>query len=406
MLDRFSLILLVAFPLTACPIVQSSGASEVDAGPSAAICGNRIVEEGEECDDGNPRRGVCDENCQLIDQPVCGDGEKEGDEECDDGNLENGDGCSSRCVDELNESCGNREMDRGEQCDDGNRENGDGCDDRCQAEGEACGNDFLALDEGCDDGNTEAEDGCSATCTCEELIDDHGGEADDSASEIALNLEPTAAILACGDVDTFVFVAPEAGLYGFETHGDIDPICAAFDAEVELSANDDGGEGYNCFIGIELAADQTVFYKVRHYNAEKGTGQVSVTVSQIVDDHGSTWQEASPLAEEGDTAGAIDIAGDLDFFAVEVAAGDHAFGTVTEEGSRVDTLCALFGDAGQELVAASETNDDRVPNEDVNCRIEYTFDAPTTAYLRVGHWERDLDNPVNRGAYGVYVDRP
>jgi hypothetical protein len=101
------------------------------------------------------------------------------------------------------------------------------------------------------------------------------------------------------------------------------------------------------------------------------------------------------------------VAGDNDFFAVEISsAGAYAFGTTTLEESTVDTLCALFGSEGEELVAASEENDDRVSREDLNCRIEHSFDAPTTAYFRVAHWERDVQAPANRGDYQVYVERP
>ncbi|HUS27159.1 MAG TPA: DUF4215 domain-containing protein [Kofleriaceae bacterium] len=62
------------------------------------VCGNGIVEAGEQCDDGNtlPGDGCCD-LCE-IEVPVCGNGIKELGEECDDGNLVNGDGCSTACV--------------------------------------------------------------------------------------------------------------------------------------------------------------------------------------------------------------------------------------------------------------------------------------------------------------------
>jgi cysteine-rich repeat protein len=61
------------------------------------VCGNGILEEGEECDDGNtlPGDGCCD-LCE-IEVPVCGNGIVEAGEHCDDGNTLNGDGCSSAC---------------------------------------------------------------------------------------------------------------------------------------------------------------------------------------------------------------------------------------------------------------------------------------------------------------------
>jgi cysteine-rich repeat protein len=65
---------------------------------SEPVCGNGILEDGEQCDDGNtlPGDGCCD-LCE-IEVPVCGNGIVEQGEHCDDGNTLNGDGCSSACV--------------------------------------------------------------------------------------------------------------------------------------------------------------------------------------------------------------------------------------------------------------------------------------------------------------------
>ena len=65
----------------------------------------------------------------------CGDGVVDEGEECDDGNRMNGDGCSKRCrIEEIPENCGDGELDEGEECDDGNRINGDGCTKYCRIE--------------------------------------------------------------------------------------------------------------------------------------------------------------------------------------------------------------------------------------------------------------------------------
>jgi cysteine-rich repeat protein len=126
------------------------------------LCGNGVMDPGEECDPGNAQDSLCDPDCSMS---VCGDGylnEKAGEqcddlyespfcnaekcrvpvcgdgvlnrlagEECDDGNLVNGDNCSAQC---KLEGCGNSKTEAGENCDDGNRINGDGCDAFCQIE--------------------------------------------------------------------------------------------------------------------------------------------------------------------------------------------------------------------------------------------------------------------------------
>ncbi len=71
------------------------------------ICGNSILQEGEECDDGNRIGGDgCDDICMLeiTADPVCGDWEKDEGEQCDDGNTINGDGCNSLCLGECFDS--------------------------------------------------------------------------------------------------------------------------------------------------------------------------------------------------------------------------------------------------------------------------------------------------------------
>ena len=64
--------------------------------PPTAVCGNGVVEEGEQCDDGNTVDGDgCSSTCQI--EACCGNGILEPGEECDDGNNTSGDGCSADC---------------------------------------------------------------------------------------------------------------------------------------------------------------------------------------------------------------------------------------------------------------------------------------------------------------------
>jgi len=135
------------------------------------VCGNNLVESGEQCDDGNTTaEDGCSATCQTEGGggPVCGDGVKEGSEQCDDGNTANGDGCSASCVVEQPASvCGNNKIETGEACDDGNTADGDGCSASCQIEVPVCGNNKIETGENCDDGNTTSGDGCSDLCQTE-----------------------------------------------------------------------------------------------------------------------------------------------------------------------------------------------------------------------------------------------
>jgi cysteine-rich repeat protein len=79
----------------------------------------------------------------------CGNGIIDQNEQCDDGNTVNGDGCSSTCQVESGAvcatpgqlckissttTCGDSKIDLGEECDDGNQVNGDGCSSTCKIE--------------------------------------------------------------------------------------------------------------------------------------------------------------------------------------------------------------------------------------------------------------------------------
>jgi cysteine-rich repeat protein len=61
------------------------------------VCGDGIVQLGEDCDYGNLRSSTCDEKCKYRrpenDGSMCGNGVLESGEQCDDGNLDFGDGC-------------------------------------------------------------------------------------------------------------------------------------------------------------------------------------------------------------------------------------------------------------------------------------------------------------------------
>ncbi|MFO1463339.1 MAG: CARDB domain-containing protein [bacterium] len=128
-----------------------------------SVCGDGLVEAGEQCDDGNTAGGDgCSASCLL--ETVCGDGIQEGVEQCDDGNTTPGDGCSDIC--RLESVCGDGLIEPGEQCDDGNATGGDGCSATCRLE-TVCGDGIQEGVEQCDDGNTTPGDGCDANCRLE-----------------------------------------------------------------------------------------------------------------------------------------------------------------------------------------------------------------------------------------------
>ncbi len=106
---------------------------------------------------------VDDPNCPPTQWPYCGDRNVDPGEQCDDGNNVNGDGCSATCT--IEPYCGDGTKNPGEQCDDGNNANGDGCSATCTIE-PYCGDGTKDSGEACDDGLNNGKPGfCNATCT-------------------------------------------------------------------------------------------------------------------------------------------------------------------------------------------------------------------------------------------------
>jgi cysteine-rich repeat protein len=142
------------------------------------ICGNKILEKDEVCDDGNTTSGDgCRADCQRME--ICGDGVSNVGEECDKGNK-NSDTKPNACRTDCRiPFCGDGVVDSGEQCDDGNQDAGDSCEPTCtapsrkgrKASGQLkpglCGDGVINTDETCDDGNFMSNDGCDKTCQVE-----------------------------------------------------------------------------------------------------------------------------------------------------------------------------------------------------------------------------------------------
>ncbi|GEM_PF-4373331 len=103
---------------------------DTETGEPLPVCGNMIVEDGEDCDDGEASES-CDGDCTIAE---CGDStlNAAAGEACDDGEAnsdELADACRSDC---SLASCGDAVVDTSEACDDGNDIDDDGCNSSCE----------------------------------------------------------------------------------------------------------------------------------------------------------------------------------------------------------------------------------------------------------------------------------
>ena len=141
------------------------------------VCGDGIVDAGEQCDDGVANSDVLADACRTdCTYPYCGDGVVDTGEACDEGinNDDNGD-CTTQCA---YGGCGNGVVDAGEECDDG-PDNSDVQPDACRTTCVYyyCGDGVVDAVEVCDDGQGNSPNGpCSLQC--EEIGDCGNGQVD------------------------------------------------------------------------------------------------------------------------------------------------------------------------------------------------------------------------------------
>ncbi len=168
---------------------SSSGNNNVN-NQNAAVCGNGVVDEGEQCDNGEENSSTepdaCREDCR---DPTCGDGVKDSNEDCDDGDdgHNRSDDCPNTCLAPV---CGDGHVWAGhEVCDDGNTDDGDDCRGDCGQDMTVCGDGNLDPGEQCDDGEVSNSDtqpnACRSDCqnpVCGDGVadDDFGEDCDAS----------------------------------------------------------------------------------------------------------------------------------------------------------------------------------------------------------------------------------
>ncbi len=163
--------------------------------PPMPECGNGVVEDGEDCDDGNAdNTDACVEGCKAA---TCGDGFVHADVEgCDDGNDIDDDLCTNMCA---LPSCGDGIVQDGEACDDGNADDTDACLSTCVVA--SCGDGVVhAGVEACDDMGESPQ--CNADCSVascgDGIVNASAGEACDDSGESAM-CNADCSVAMCGD---------------------------------------------------------------------------------------------------------------------------------------------------------------------------------------------------------------
>jgi cysteine-rich repeat protein len=183
----FSLILPIPLDLShqQSPETQFSSLMSENMSPT---CGDGILQNGEDCDDGSLNSDSKPNGCRLdCHKSYCGDGVQDTGEECDRGTQNNllGNGCTPTCKISI---CGNGILELGEECDDGARNSATrpgSCSTLCLLP--RCGDGIvdMTFGEECDNGTNNSAtkpDSCRMNCVpahCGDHVKDAGEQCDD-----------------------------------------------------------------------------------------------------------------------------------------------------------------------------------------------------------------------------------
>lgn len=236
------------------PTSTSYAPGESESPPTAAECGNGVVEPGEECDDQNADDSdACLSNCLVA---TCGDGVVWlGVEECDDGNSDSSDGCVPTC---LSATCGDAEVWAGhEECDDGNTDDTDDCLTSCERA--ECGDGLVREGvEACDEvGSTQT---CDGDCTTVEYGDGYRNKAAGEECDDGNDIYADACYPNCTAPSMLVFISSE------KYRGDLGGVAGA-DLKCQILAAKGGlGGTYKAWLWTSTSGPkETFFYSPGRY---------------------------------------------------------------------------------------------------------------------------------------------
>lgn len=177
-----------------------------------------------------------------------------------------------------------------------------------------------------------------------QATNDHGNTRA-QATLINLNTDTAGALERARDIDYFRVEVTAAGRLTVETSGTTDTVGFLQGAEGQyLNADDNAGDGNNFRIAHTVSPG-TFHVAVVGANGRTATGAYSLIVrftaggGGSVADHGNSRAQATRVGLNTETAGALERAGDVDYFRVDVT----QVGSVTVETTGVTNTVGYFG---------------------------------------------------------------
>ncbi|MGB0644434.1 MAG: choice-of-anchor D domain-containing protein, partial [Akkermansiaceae bacterium] len=153
------------------------------------------------------------------------------------------------------------------------------------------------------------------------IADDHGDNSE-SATTLTVGTVTTGILEQGSDVDVFKIELSIMGSFTVQSAGTTDADARLLDANsAELAKDSDSGNNLNFSISRDLAAG--IYYLEVRGAGQATTGSYrldsSFTEAALNDDHGNTQETATVALSTSTTAGKLEVAGDVDYFAIKTA---------------------------------------------------------------------------------------
>ena len=156
-----------------------------------------------------------------------------------------------------------------------------------------------------------------------EIVDDHGDSAAEAATA-TVGERMSGALDYGGDIDVFAFTAEAGQLYEIDVALDTlhDSVLRLLDADgFQLAYNDDASGSTGSRIYWTPTDAGRYYVEVSGFSLGVGSYTMTVSASDITDDHGGSLTEATPIIVGRLNRGSVDYEGDLDLFTFEAEAG-------------------------------------------------------------------------------------
>lgn len=236
------------------------------------------------------------------------------------------------------------------------------------------------------------------------LADDFAADTT-TEGQIAVGDSVTGALEIEGDVDWFAAELQQGESYAIDLEGAPtgqgslpDAFVHVFDENGnELATDDDGGTGFNSRLIFEPPATATYYIAASAFSS--GTGSYTLSLDEFTpppDDVADDRSTEAQLALGEPVTGEIEIAGDSDWYAVDLQAGEsYVFdleGTPTGGGTLQDTYLTLYDEAGN----AIRENDDG--GESFEARLIATPGTTGRYYIAASGFGGSIGTYTLRGA--------